>query len=471
MWNEVARSFTALLATHAAGRLIRFCYVMVIALLLEPREVGLYLYGLALYLAIIPIANFGQRLFLLTRLRRNASSDERLLAHSLTVTALGVAVTGVGGLTFIWMTEDVKHIAAALSFFIAALAARAGVNWVRDCHVALGDAGWIPRYEAAFRGGEALLGVSALYLGGGLMAICVLHFCAWALEGVLAVRRLHVRLKLPLGFGKDMRLLKAVAKLSVFYMVTLWLLQAFGQLGIVGLRHLHADAGAVGQFGLAMQFVTLAVIPALVFGQAFLPGLRAGVGRGAALPTDITLALKFIVLGSGAVAVLLEAYAVSGLVAVLGDAYRLAGTILTLLAWAVVPYAVAAFAAQALNAVHGPKPAIVVTAAMVSVQVVLMVVLSPIMGSVNATATALVAASVVGCVAGCRYLNRELGALDRAWWLRPAALVGGGLAVVQLMPSVQWLPAVVTAAVGSSPWWGKVLSREEAEIVRALLQR
>ena len=56
-----ASNFTAIAATHMLGRVIRFVYLVVIARLLSPEEVGVYTYGVALYLAFLGISQFGQQ--------------------------------------------------------------------------------------------------------------------------------------------------------------------------------------------------------------------------------------------------------------------------------------------------------------------------------------------------------------------------------------------------------------------------
>ena len=64
------RNAASIAATLLSGRFVRFIYLLILARLLEPEELGIYLYGTALYLSLFGVCQFGQSVFLSQRLGR-----------------------------------------------------------------------------------------------------------------------------------------------------------------------------------------------------------------------------------------------------------------------------------------------------------------------------------------------------------------------------------------------------------------
>ena len=60
--SRILRNASALVATHVSARIIHFLYLLVIARLLGPEETGLFVYGVAFYMAFLGLANFGQNI-------------------------------------------------------------------------------------------------------------------------------------------------------------------------------------------------------------------------------------------------------------------------------------------------------------------------------------------------------------------------------------------------------------------------
>lgn len=467
----VAQTFAALASTEVIGRLIRFAYFVAIARFLTPGEVGVYAYGIAFYLTLLGLAVFGQNVFLSTRIGRRPRSLAVIAPHSLTVAAGMIALTAAGGLVFLWAGGAGPGEAWALGFFVLALIARGFTAWVRFCFVALERARWIPRYELLFRGGEALAGTLALLMGGGLVTVCFLHALAWALEAVASFRLLRARTDIPLRLGWDRRLLVRIIRISTVYALGLWLIQAFGQIGVIGLKLAQPDTATVAQFAIAMQLLTTLMIFPAALGQAILPGLSRARRLGDT--ADIRLiatAIKASLIGGAMIAVVAGVFGPWLVTTVFGARYGSAGETFAVLAWALGPYAAAVIAPQALNALGARHLAAWSAALMVATFVTVMALTMPY-GDLQAAVVASIAASSAGAAVAALYLTEQIGLAGPGWWLRPAALLAatGAVFAASTTAAPGWAMLLLVPLLAVLAWWLNVFTREEITAILAKL--
>ena len=210
-------NFKALVLTQLIGRVIRFLYLIAIARLLRPEEVGLYSYGIAFYLIFLFLAHFGQETLLSTRIGGHRHRFAATSAYSFSITLIMISITAVLAFIFLNLIETDAASFHALSFFVLALIVRGLTAWVRSCFIALELATWIPRYEFTFRSLEAITGVVWLLYGGGLLVICFLHFAFWALEAAASFRLLARCRGFRLRMGTNWRLLKGFISISALF--------------------------------------------------------------------------------------------------------------------------------------------------------------------------------------------------------------------------------------------------------------
>lgn len=428
--RSILHNFSALTSTQVAGRLIRFLYLAVAARFLSADDIGLYAYGMAAYLSLLGLAALGQSTLLATRIGRKPSYFAVTVAHSLTILLTGLVVVTAAGFGLLWLTEPDIAVRQVLAFFLLALVARGFASWVRNCYVALERATWIPRYEFAFRGFEALTGIAALWLGAGLLFICFLHFAFWTLEAVASFALLMRDTGFRLRLGTQMRLLRRYALMSMPIMLSLWLLNLFPQLGIIGLRQIQPDSAQVAHFAIAMQFVTtLFVLPASL-SRAILPGLaRAHRNRDEKDLMALLTALKLCLVGGALAAAATAAFGPWLVAAVFGERYLAAGEAFASMIWGLGPYSAAFIAASALNALNFNGRATAAAFLMVAIQGGGMILLAGPGGldPMDATVAAFLLASLAGMAWSFRGLTTALrldaGRARRGWWLAPTGLL------------------------------------------------
>lgn len=428
--RSILHNLGALTSTQVAGRVIRFLYLALIARFLSADEVGLYSYGMALYLSLLGLGQLGQGTLLAARIGRKRSQFAVTAAHSLTILVAGLGLVTAAGFLLLWLTEPVAAVRHALAFFLLAVLARGFAAWVRNCYVALERTTWIPRYEFAFRGLEALTGIAALGMGAGLLTLCFLHFAFWVVESIasflLLVRDTGFRLRL----GSDPRLLKRYASISVPITAGAWLLNLFPQLGIIGLRQIQPDAADVAHFAIAMQFLTALLVLPVSLSQAILPGLvRAHRNRDEADLMVLLTVLKLCVLGGTLAAAVSAAVGPWLIAAAFGAHYLPAGEAFASMMWGLGPYSAAFIAASALSALGYRARATFAAFLMVAIQGGGMVLLAELggLGAVDAAVAAFLLAALAGMAWCFRGLTVALGLGDnprcRGWSLAPTVLL------------------------------------------------
>ncbi len=468
-WRLI-RNFGAVTISQVISRGIRFFYLIAVARFLGPESVGVYIYGFGAALVLLGLAGFGQEAYLSTRLGKNQDGLSRVVSHSLTVIVVMAALCTIIGLGFVWATEQETGVALAVSLFVLAIVPRAMVLWVRHCYIALEQAEWIPRYEIAFRGGEAMAGTAALFSGAGLLIICAIHFLFWALEAALALRRLARLAGLSLTLGRNARLLKGILRASFYFMASLSLLNLFSQIGVLGLHVLQPDAVVVGYFGIANQILMVFLLIPLMFGQVFLPSLSRGYHSIGTAPVSLTFAVKVFWLAGGLLAIMAQSYGAWVITTLFGAQFAAAGAVFATISWVLGPYAVTILLVQALNGLGGRGLATIVALAMVVVHLALLAALVP-SGALAAAQTALLIAASLGVLLSVACVQLRLGLKDHGWWLHPmiAVAVPGAVTSLGAVPHA-WAAPVGGVIFVLLVWQLKVFREVDLDLIRGRFQ-
>ncbi len=465
--TRLARTFAALLGGQLGGRTIRFIYIVVLARLIEPSELGIYLYGIAVYVALMGLAGFGQGLLLAARVPHRSAVDT-WFAHSLTIRLGATAFAGVVGLIFLWTQESEPLIRATVALFVGALMARSLAAWVREAHVALEEVAWIPRYETGFRAAEAVIGVALVLAGLGVVWLAGLHLVVWALEAAMSARLMVGRGHWPARLGRRWRLLRPMLGASFWHMASIGLIIVFSQVGIVGLRLLGAPSAVVGQFAIAAQGLFVLLLVPSTLAAALVPALsrvrRHGAGDD---QRAVTTLVRWSLAAGAGVAVLVEGYGATAVATMLGPRYGDTASFFTLLAWATGPYAAAIVSIQALNALGQKRRAAVVASIMVATHVALLAIFFSQAGA-NGAGLALIAGVLLGCATGASFLGPAIQVRGLVWWVVPLLVTAGAAALMRLVPvSAPLLAPPVFVLVLAALAATRVVAREElAYIVR-----
>jgi len=439
--SKLLRNTIFLSSAQVGGQVIRFVYMLAIARLLGPVEAGIYLYGIALYLGFIGIGHFGQNIFLAQRLGKHPGTPNTVLHHSLTLT-LVATLTIAGVLTlFVWGSEPNLAIRLTILCFVGALVARVIALWVRVVYVAMERPAWIPKYELIFRGLEALTGVVVLFSGGGLLAISFLHFLFWAIEAAFALHKLLREMPGALGLGLKWEYLKKITAVSAIFLASATAMALFPQISIILLRNLQTDSVLVGQFGIAMQFMTALMIVPMAVTQAFLPRLSRSFSRGDG-GRDLITVVKLVGLLALAGAIAAAAYGPWFITLTLGPKYAESADLFRWLCWVFTPYAIAVLLGQCFNVIGGRGKGVIIMVLMLSIHAALLVFYvdqSPVIATIGS----MLVAALIGMLNALYQVTRKLDLQGHLWWLKSILVITATYVVFES----GWAPLTITAPV------------------------
>jgi len=374
----IRQNFVAVFSSHLLGRIARFGYLVILARWLSPASLGIYGYGVALYLAYLPFAQYGQFLLLASRMGARRVAREHLLAHSLALRLLSTLLIGGLGAGYVVSTEVIDGDLIPLLMLVATLVPRSLAHWAREAAVAGEHTRWVPRVEAGFRGSEMLLGTTCLLLGGDLNAICAVHLATWSIESIAVLCLVRDHLALASLRRLRRRYLIHLARRSLWPTLAGWLSYLPPQIGIVILRALGVSAATLGQLTVATQFYTMLVIVPMALGQVSLPALSRTLRRTDPRPLwKFGVLLRLCVVGGGLLALAASGVAPLALSVLLGPAYTTAGEVFAWLCWSSGPYAGTLLLAQILHARQEWRRSCAASATMVAVQVLVVVAVGP----------------------------------------------------------------------------------------------
>nr|VFK30201.1 MAG: Membrane protein involved in the export of O-antigen and teichoic acid [Candidatus Kentron sp. MB]VFK75135.1 MAG: Membrane protein involved in the export of O-antigen and teichoic acid [Candidatus Kentron sp. MB] len=442
MGSSILQNLTALASSQFLAIGIRFLYLLGIARMLAPDEVGIYLYGSALCLGAGSISLFGQGEFLIRRLGGHGGISLPVLHHSLTLALSSTFIVTAGLVLFVWASEPDPLVRLVLLCFVAAMLARVIVLWGRLVYIAIKHTTWIPRYEVIFHGTEALIGVGALYAGGGLLAIGLIYLLSWIMEAGFTLRKLAREYPDALGFGYRWGYLTKVTSVSLLFLISGAAMGLFSQIAIILLRHLQPDEAFVGHFGIATRLMFILVIIPASATEAFAPHLSYSFSRGDG-GRDVIPIMKIIGLVALVTAIMTAAYAPWFIALVLGPEYAEASGLLRWLCWAVTPYAVVVFLCQGLNAIDRRREVVFITATMTLTHVVLLITFFEYQSPVIATIGSIIVATVGSMVAAMYQVSRQFRSLGNEWWLKFIFV----MVATYMVFEISQLPLTITAPV------------------------
>lgn len=444
--SPLARNFTALVQTMTLGWVIRALYLVILTRTLGPEDYGIFVYAMAFYISVGVLTNFGQGLLFAARMNARPRTRQVLAAHSFTLTLSMLAATVAGALGFALSYYGGTRLHWIVTASVGALMGRTMVGWVRDCAVAIEDARWVPRYELGFRFLELLTGVGLIVLGFDVLALVVNHSAVWLIEAGFALRLARRRWGLNLRPGLDRRMLAAVGRASLVFLLSIAGLHLFGQAGVLALQQIQGDQAVVGQFGVAMQIILTLMILPTALASSVAPAIgRTRRSRRTGDLAELARAVRLLIAVGGIGAVLGSAYFPALVTLVFGDEYRPAAEVLSILIWALGPYSVALIACNALNALGLRGRAAVISVSMMLLHVAGTVLIAG--GPFASAALSFVAASLVGSVAAVIELGPRIGISGQKWWAVPFMLVGGAGALIHILPVTHSIAAPAIAAI------------------------
>jgi len=320
---------------------LRFLYVIVLTRYLNPELYGIFNYGLAFYLAFLPITGLGLGVILSREIGRNRNHGVQIVSQALSlrffVAILAAGMCALAG----WFSEVLPEVRQLLLLFSVALVGRAVSTWSENVFTAYETNKYLFQQQAIFRSLEVVLGTILLLCKAELTSVVTIHVISWwlqALGGLIVVRRHIASAHIDATWRDLKRLFVQGLPIGLGVLMVNWLQQG----PIVLSRHMLGSMDSLAQFALAMQaFMALSTVP-MAAGIAALPILSRTVARQDGKDTlfcDISLRAALIIGAAvGLVGLAAGPYIVNF---AFGDRYTEAGQLLGPTLWLLIPWACA----------------------------------------------------------------------------------------------------------------------------------
>lgn len=342
--HSILRNGAFLLGTAWFGTALRTGYIIILARALGPAGYGLISSTQASYMMFVIAVSAGMPAFLSReRAAGRARGDESVrLTLIVQATALSFSAAAFFLLGFATEADAVTRLVFIL--FAGTVVARGLAVCARHVFVAFETSQHQFWLISIFRTGEVLSAAGALALGGGVVAIAVIHLVSWVLQAVAGLVLVHrrlaaLRLRWP-NFARLRAVAVGVLGISIALAAGDWLRLA----PLAAVRYVAEDAPDVGQFALAWNAaVILSLMLVTAMNAAFPVISRARARADGKDAVYVDFCIRYGVLFGAAVLVAGMSFGPRVIVAVAGAKYASAGAIfavaLTLLSPIIIGYA------------------------------------------------------------------------------------------------------------------------------------
>jgi len=338
--RSITRNAFFLMGSHWANILIRLCYVVFLARWLGPELYGLFNYAMSWYMVILPLSGLGLGVILGHEIPRNPDRQSDSLSGTFSLRVISAvscavfcAVTGL-------VLEKNPEARQLLLVFSSALVGRSLAYWASSAFTAYEASQYAFVFRSSFRILELVFSLLLIYLGGGILALSVVHGLSWWAEGIFSI--LWIKNKFaPVEFrarGKELRrYFRQGLLLGIMSVSQTFILQG----PLIIYRYTSGLGDHLGQLALAMQaLILMASLPGFLTAGA-LPALTRSFVRNDGKAQYFTETMIGFIIISGTFLGLLGLAVFPWFVKILfGPFYGEAGILLGWIFWLLVPLSV-----------------------------------------------------------------------------------------------------------------------------------
>lgn len=254
---QIIAKFLNIAAANLFARALRFIHLIIIIRFLTLQEVGLFSYGVALYLSILAFSGFGWPHYLPHIMGRRPNQFNFMIRHSILVSIFISLMSAIFLIAFAWSPFSAAS-PQILTIFAGVLVVRGVIVWSGAGLLALNRTRYLVISEVIARLCEIAGAIVFLTLGFGLMTICIIHFLAASIQAVFLLFCLF-RSKLPIG-KINVTALRIVATQAVIISASVALVVFFLQLPIILGKGVDLTDAQLATLSLAFQIISIGLL-------------------------------------------------------------------------------------------------------------------------------------------------------------------------------------------------------------------
>lgn len=348
--HSIVRNAGYLVGAKVVSRTLRVIYTVVLARLFGPELFGLFTYAQFWQVIFMSLATFGTGRMLSRQIGVDRSQAERHVAVNISLRLLTSCIAMLGCALVALDPSLSPQGRDLMLLFAAALLARSVAAWAQQVFTAFEVSHLSLRQELLFRSFEVIVGLGVLALGGGLVAVAVVHVLSWLLQAAVGWRLVNRRI-VPVRFEWRMTELLRLAHNGMAIMLVGFSLAALIQGGLLMYRMLLDEPADLGQLAILLQVLgLLAMVPKSVAAAA-LPVLSRWVAEGAGDERrSMTLMLRTAIIGAAGLAALASVLGPILIPWLVGEQYRAAGELIPLALWLLLPLSLCTLMNQLMTA-------------------------------------------------------------------------------------------------------------------------
>ena len=328
---QITTTFLNIAASTFFARALRFVHLIIILRFLTLEEVGVFNYGVALYLSILAFSGMGWPHYLPQIMGRRPNQFNFILRHSIFVSVSMLLTSALFFVAFAWSPLSVVS-PQVLTIFAGVLVMRGIILWAGAGLLALKRTRYLVIFEVIARISEIVGALVFLINGYGLMTICLIHFVAASMQAIFLLYFLF-RSRFPIG-KLNLTALRIVATQAVIISISVALVVVLLQIPIILGKGVDFSDGQLATMSLAFQIISVGLLIPSALTNAVIESLsaqsEAQSGKLASLNILIKLSLVIGLVTAGCL-VLFGEFAVN---LVFGGRYSSTSEILSVVAWA-----------------------------------------------------------------------------------------------------------------------------------------
>lgn len=277
--KSVLKNSAYLSGATMISSIAKVMYAIALAKVLGPELYGMFNLGMSWYLLFLPISLLGLDSILIREVGRNKDNTSKLIGHSLVIRSISSICISTLCFLIGYFLETDSTAKSLLFVFSIALLGRGLSLWVNSLLKAFEASFYVFWQETGFRLLEVFLGLTILYLGGGVVEVASVHAFSWLMQGVIGfylVRKNFVSLK-PYW---DITSIKILIMQGFPFVISAFLANWLFQGGVFVIRTFDGYNQDLGVYALALQVLLILGGILSGLGGAALPALSRSADRG-----------------------------------------------------------------------------------------------------------------------------------------------------------------------------------------------
>lgn len=350
--RSILRNAGFLYVGKMLSQALRMVYLVALAKVLGPELFGTLTYAHFWMLLLLPLATFGTSRLLVQRVGAARDDPQRHLEENLALRMLTLSGAALLSLVLSVLLQNDELTRVLLLLYSATLAVRGLCVWTEHAFVALQSSERVFQMDVMFRSAEVIVGLCALAMGAGIVAVALIHLLSWVGQALFG----WVKLRALVGVIRprwDDRALRRLALAGAAFMTTALGSAVIERGGMIVLEALAGGTASLGQLALVLQALSVLLMAPKAVVLAALPVLSGQVADGRRDEKRTTMLLiRATIVGAAAVALAVDLLAPLVLPWLLGEGYEVAIGWMAIAGWLLVPLGVSAVLNQLVTA-HG----------------------------------------------------------------------------------------------------------------------